>query len=676
MKKCFLLLTLFCTLSFLSSTAKAVFRDVASNYPYKTAIEALQKDGIVQGYADGTFKPDQAINRAEFLKIVMTAAQKGTTSGNCFTDVQNQWFAKYVCQAKFLGVAKGYPDGKFHPEKQINQVEAWKIIYLSNGISGNTTAQSHWYSPYYEDAQANNLLINSWTVDKLMSRGEMAEMIWRFKLKYLTAANLENMTNSTQTNSTGETGHASNSSSVNSDAPSDLYISPLNQDDTLKNEVLTKTNSLDDYFPGYKLSKSKVNNTADPSNSIYVQASGATGGDGTIDRPYNSIQEAVDQAESGQTIVLLRGTYNLSEEIDIEKPNLTFKSKQGEWAIVKLSEKSEDAVFNLDVGSDGTVIDGLEVVGGFYGIATQTKWDWGEDDRSGASNIIIKNSVIHGSGRDAIKIKPNSDGVIIKNNEIFDTGKTESADDCNAEGIDNVNADKMLVEGNYIHNICSTGVYCKGGAQNCVIKNNYITNTGEAGLILGGDTSVDYFDLKENPNWFENINGQAVGNLIVNTGSGGIEFWAAKSPIVEKNTIINSAQKYHSPVYFNISLQDWEDVAGRPASENVTFQKNLIWQPNNAKTGNLMVAIRVMDELGGLIGLKGWPKMSDNCYFQEDNNSVTFKDNRQSDKDISLEQWQKNSAADSDSVNLDPKLNDLFQPNNKSCSKSGYQLHF
>ncbi|MBL0020668.1 MAG: right-handed parallel beta-helix repeat-containing protein [Bacteroidetes bacterium] len=62
---------------------------------------------------------------------------------------------------------------------------------------------------------------------------------------------------------------------------------------------------------------------------------------------------------------------------------------------------------------------------------------------------------------------------------------TGNALDPNAEGIDNVNGDGMVVRNCHIHHTSTSGVYAKGGADGCIIDENLIRETGEAGILLG-----------------------------------------------------------------------------------------------------------------------------------------------------------------------------------------------
>ena len=141
-----------------------------------------------------------------------------------------------------------------------------------------------------------------------------------------------------------------------------------------------------------------------------------------------------------------------------------------------------------------------EISGGrYYGIFLQTDWDaQGNPGGRGASNIVIEDVYVHDTGRDAIKITPKSDYVTIRRAEIARSGAGYAPgtplDDKNAEGIDNVNGSFAIVEDSYIHDTATTGVYFKGGATDVIVQRNRIENVGIAGVLVGFDTSPEYFD--------------------------------------------------------------------------------------------------------------------------------------------------------------------------------------
>lgn len=162
----------------------ADFND-AKYHTYSTSISYLKEKAIVEGYSDGTFKPDNTINRAEFMKIVVGAKYSSdyinvSSRNNCFTDVRTAWYAPYVCIAKDEGVVGGYPDGTFKPEQFISFVEAAKI--LAEVYSLNVTKGASWYEGYVKALQENNYIPSTiGALTKTITRAEMAELIWRIK---------------------------------------------------------------------------------------------------------------------------------------------------------------------------------------------------------------------------------------------------------------------------------------------------------------------------------------------------------------------------------------------------------------------------------------------------------------------------------------------------------------
>jgi len=163
-------------------SAAATFTDVPTSHVNSDAITGLQEKGVVEGYENGTFKPESSINRAEFLKIVLQSrgGYDPSIATNCFSDVHDEWFAVHICSAKKEGIISGYPDGTYKPEQPVSFVEAGKILTLA--FDQQTQGGSEWYEPYaraLEASKAIPLSIND--LDEKLTRGEMAEMMWRLK---------------------------------------------------------------------------------------------------------------------------------------------------------------------------------------------------------------------------------------------------------------------------------------------------------------------------------------------------------------------------------------------------------------------------------------------------------------------------------------------------------------
>ena len=154
------------------------FSDVGEWDTTFKAIDYLREEGIVIGYDDGTYGIDSNINRAEFLKIVMEVSDITIEGGDCYPDVTDQWFAPYVCAADAAGHVDGYPDGTFRPNNDINFVEASKMITNILGME-LVDDETEWFTPYVKSLEeTDSIPANVESFSHQISRGEMAEMIW------------------------------------------------------------------------------------------------------------------------------------------------------------------------------------------------------------------------------------------------------------------------------------------------------------------------------------------------------------------------------------------------------------------------------------------------------------------------------------------------------------------
>ena len=118
------------------------FSDVSADKWYNNAVSTLSRMGVIGGYADGTFRPDAPISRAEFAKIAVSFTQNnGSAVYNYFTDVKTtDWFAPYVTAAKDAGLIEGYSDGSFKPKSKITRAEACAIV---NRTLGRKPSKAH-----------------------------------------------------------------------------------------------------------------------------------------------------------------------------------------------------------------------------------------------------------------------------------------------------------------------------------------------------------------------------------------------------------------------------------------------------------------------------------------------------------------------------------------------------
>jgi hypothetical protein len=114
--------------------AKVTFPDIQGHWA-QGCIEDLADAGIVQGYPDGRFKPNNWLTRAEFAALVRRAypVADRTGSDRPFFDVSNQyWGYEPIREAQQTEFLAGYPDGVFRPEEPLQRVQA--LVALSNGL--------------------------------------------------------------------------------------------------------------------------------------------------------------------------------------------------------------------------------------------------------------------------------------------------------------------------------------------------------------------------------------------------------------------------------------------------------------------------------------------------------------------------------------------------------------
>ncbi len=175
------------------ANAATGFPDVKETNANYDAILYLQEHGVIQGYADGTFKPTQLVNRAEFLKIILEGSNitSDVDTPTSFPDIDDDaWYGKYVRKAYSEGWINGYPDGTFKPEQTINKVEALKIVGAvqnwtltkSSTSSFTDTIAGGWYIPYVNYAKSHGYLEETGSIlspDQLMSRAKISEIIYR-----------------------------------------------------------------------------------------------------------------------------------------------------------------------------------------------------------------------------------------------------------------------------------------------------------------------------------------------------------------------------------------------------------------------------------------------------------------------------------------------------------------
>jgi len=146
----------------------ADFNDVPESHPYYDAIQSLVVRGVINGYADGTFKPDATITRAEFCKMVIFALNlgsvaEGEVTETGFPDVAtNHWAASNIKVAYDMGIINGFDDGTFKPEENVTFEQSVKMVVCaaSDKLKQMADANGGYPEGYLRVAQGYQFLRN------------------------------------------------------------------------------------------------------------------------------------------------------------------------------------------------------------------------------------------------------------------------------------------------------------------------------------------------------------------------------------------------------------------------------------------------------------------------------------------------------------------------------------
>ncbi len=109
-------------------TANSVFTDVAFGKWYNKSISTMAKIGIVKGRTANAFAPNAPITRAEFAAICSRFDRSNVEIKSDFNDISGHWAEKEIRRAASLGWIKGYADGSFKPDQNITRAEAASMI--------------------------------------------------------------------------------------------------------------------------------------------------------------------------------------------------------------------------------------------------------------------------------------------------------------------------------------------------------------------------------------------------------------------------------------------------------------------------------------------------------------------------------------------------------------------
>ena len=176
----------------------ASFSDVSSGYWANGFIQALASKGVLSGFPDGSFRPNEPVTRAQYAAMVRQAfRQSPKRPAISFTDVsQSYWAIAAIQEAYTTGFMSGYPEGNFLPDANISRAEV--LVSLANGLgysannSVNSTLQTYndanaiqdWARPSIAAATEKQIVVDYPNVQSLnpnqqATRAEVAAFIYQ-----------------------------------------------------------------------------------------------------------------------------------------------------------------------------------------------------------------------------------------------------------------------------------------------------------------------------------------------------------------------------------------------------------------------------------------------------------------------------------------------------------------
>lgn len=169
-----------------------VFSDLPVDHWAGDCVEQLLAEGIVSGDPAGTFRPNDNVNRAEFVKMIMRALypeMSDYAAVSCYGDVKSSdWFASPVCAAGSINIVKGYDGNVFRPAQFMTRAEAISVLAkaMNLPISANVASMfpdvtAVWQISYINAAAKQNLVggytDGSFRPNNNLSRAEAAKLV-------------------------------------------------------------------------------------------------------------------------------------------------------------------------------------------------------------------------------------------------------------------------------------------------------------------------------------------------------------------------------------------------------------------------------------------------------------------------------------------------------------------
>lgn len=307
-----------------------------------------------------------------------------------------------------------------------------------------------------------------------------------------------------------------------------------------------------------------------PSESVfYVSPSGSDANPGTQTKPWKSFAKAADFLQAGDTAVFEDGVYNettistFAHSGSIGKP-IVVKARNKHQAKIVFPASTKD-VQKINIFDVGFIeIHDFEITQVEKSINKTTDIFIGVRN---STDCKFMGNKIHYCLEEGIKMSRGSTNMWIIDNEISDTQH---------EGIDVLNVENVIIEGNRVYETGRVGIMVKGGARNVQVYNNIVKNakknTASYGITIGGVTNnTSPYDISIDG--YEAYNVFVLNNAVIAESPGtiasGIAFIGAKDSHAHNNIIVGTkyAINFRSPPGIRNGW-DWDPIVVNPHIRN------------------------------------------------------------------------------------------------------------
>lgn len=146
------------------------------------AVDRIAYMGIVNGTGGNKFEPEKAVTRAELSKMVTgIVAKENGNADKAFSDVEGHWGKAYISKAASLGILNGYSDGTFKPDNSVSYAEAIAIIMRCMGYTDlEQNVSGAWYENYISKMKeiGLNSELEEFEATAPANRGDIAIILW------------------------------------------------------------------------------------------------------------------------------------------------------------------------------------------------------------------------------------------------------------------------------------------------------------------------------------------------------------------------------------------------------------------------------------------------------------------------------------------------------------------